>query len=99
MGEKLTHFDNRWKGWLEVSGAAFAISGIVLDTYYAAAKSIREIRPYSKIAAIKDGADIVRGGFKIGAGMLSAAAGLCGAVLDVMKFDKETDPALKTPYA
>ncbi len=98
LGEKLTHFENTEKGWLEVGGSAMAVGGIVLDTYYSAAKSIREIVPYKAIAPIKDGADIVRGGFKIGAGVLGFGAGLCSATLDVMKFQGEKDTTLKTVY-
>lgn len=85
LGEKLTHFEAGTKGYLEVGGSILAVGGIVLDTYYSAAKSIREIKPYSSVKAIKDGADIVRGGFKLGAGVFGAGTGLCSALLDLMK--------------
>ncbi len=98
LGEKLTHFENTEKGWLEVGGSAMAVGSIVLDTYYSAAKSIREIQPYKGIKVINDGADIVRGGFKIGAGVLGFGAGVCSALLDWSKFRKESDEVLSTIY-
>lgn len=98
LGEKITHFENNTKGWLEVIGSGFAVGSIVLDTYYSAAKSIREIRPYKGGGAINIGADIVRGGFKLGAGAMGAAAGLCGAWLDWAKFKNEHDSGLRTVY-
>lgn len=98
LGDKLWRFENSLKGWLEVGGSIMAVGSIVLDTYYAAAKSIREIAPYKSIKAIKDGADIVRGGFKLGAGVLGAGAGLCSAFLDSSKVFTESDKNLKVIY-
>lgn len=99
LGEKLTHFEFGTKGYLEVGGSAMAVGSIVLDTYYSSAKSIREIKPYSSINAINKGADIVRGGFKLGAGVLGFGAGLCSASLDWMKFTQERNTMLATIYA
>lgn len=98
LGEKLTHFENNSKGWLEVGGSIAAVLGIVSDTYYSAAKSIREIKPYSSVKAIKDGADIVRGGFKLGAGVLGAVAGFAAAYLDFTKLKTENDPTLASIF-
>lgn len=98
LGEKLSHFENNTKGWLEVGGSAMAVGSIVLDTYYSAAKSLREIKPYRDVVAINKGADIVRGQFKLGAGVLGFGAGICGAVLDIMKVKGTEDQALKWVY-
>ncbi len=98
LGEKLTHFDNDTKGWLEVGGSVMAVGSIVLDTYYSAAKAIREIEPYKSVNAINKGADIVRGGFKLGAGVLGMGAGLCGAYLDYQKLKTTDDKTLKMIY-
>ena len=98
LGEKLTHFEANTKGMLEVGGSVMAVGSIVLDTYYSAAKSIREIKPYSAMNAIDKGADIVRGGFKLGAGVLGFGAGLCGAYLDWLKFKDEKNGNLKSIY-
>lgn len=98
LGEKLTHAKLDWKSFLEVGGSAMAVGSIVLDTYYSAAKSIREISPYKDIKAINKSADIVRGGLKLGAGILSAGAGLFGSCLDYMKWSKEEDATLKWLY-
>jgi hypothetical protein len=99
LGEKFTHFEPNTKGFLEVGGSTMAVGSIVLDAYYSAAKSIREISPYSGMNAIDKGADIVRGGFKLGAGVLGLGAGLCGATLDYMKWREEKNRALAYIYA
>lgn len=99
LGEKLTHAKMDTKSALEVGGSVMAVGSIVLDVYYSAAKSIREIQPYKNINAINKSADIVRGGLKLGAGVLGTGAGLCGAYLDYMKFQYEKDNALKLVYA
>lgn len=99
LGDKVAHFEPGTKGYLEVTGSAMAVAGIVMDTFYSATKSVREIQPYTDINAINKGADIVRGGFKLWAGALGGAAGLCSAILDTMKiFDKKTDRALAVIY-
>lgn len=98
LGEKLTHFENTSKGWLEVGGSALAVGSIVLDAYYSAAKSIREIKPYRGISAINRGADVVRGGFKLGAGVLGMGTGISGALLDWWKFEDATDRNLRAIY-
>lgn len=99
LGEKISHFEPNTKGYLEVGGSAMAVGSIVLDTFYSATKSIREIKPYSGITAINKGADIMRGGFKLGAGVLGVGAGICGVWLDSMKVLKEPDPALVVIYS
>jgi hypothetical protein len=99
LGEKLAHFENTEKGWLEVGGSVMAVGSVVLDTYYSAAKSIREIQPYKGVNAINKGADIVRGGFKLGAGVLGFGAGLCSATLDAMKAVHTEDRALALLYS
>ena len=98
LGEKLRHFPTDANGWIGIGGSVLSVGSIVLDTYYSAAKSIREIKPYKDINAINKGADIVRGGFKLGAAVLGAGAGVCGAILDWGKFRIEKDKPLKWTY-
>lgn len=98
LGEKLDHAEWNTKSYLEIGGSVAAIGSIVLDTYYSAAKSIREIQPYRAIGAIEKSADIVRGGLKLGAGVLGAGAGFCSAYLDFMKFKDEKDTTLAAIY-
>ncbi|WBS01227.1 hypothetical protein OU994_23440 [Pseudoduganella sp. SL102] len=98
LGEKLSH--NKWDSdsLMGIAGSAMAVGSVVLDMFYAGAKSIREIEPYKSISAINKSADIVRGGFKLGAGVLSAGASFFGAILDWGKMDKEKDPVMRTIY-
>jgi hypothetical protein len=98
LAEKLGHAERNTKTYLEIGGSVAAIGGIVLDTYYSAAKSIREIQPYKAISAIEKSADIVRGKLKLGAGVLGAGAGFASAYLDYMKFGDEKNPTLKLIY-
>lgn len=98
LGEKLTHAELSWTSGLEIGGSAFAVGSILLDTQYSAAKSIREIQPYKGVNAIQKGADIVRGGFKLGAGVLGAGAGVCGTLLDFIKLGNEEDGNLRLIY-
>lgn len=103
LGEKLYRngLDLRdWdaKAWLEIGGSIAAVGSIVLDTYYSAAKSIREIMPYKAINPINQSADIVRGGLKLGAGLLGCAAGVSSAYLDYLKYEEEKDKTLKLIY-
>lgn len=98
LAEKLGHAEWNTKTYLEIGGSVAAVGSIVLDTYYSAAKSIREIQPYRAIGAIEKSADIVRGGLKLGAGALGSGAGFCGAYLDYMKLEGEKDPTLKLIY-
>lgn len=76
----------------EVAASACSLGSILLDMMYAYTKSVRELTKYAAIKGVKDGADIVRGGFKIGAGMLAAFAGLITAYLDLNAMEKEKDP-------
>ena len=98
LGEKLSHFEPGTKGYLEVGGSAAAVGSIVMDVFYASAKSVREIAPYKSIDAIKQSADIVRGWCKLGAGVLGATAGLFASILDIMKIDQTEGAGGKTFY-
>lgn len=82
LGEKISHAHANWKSYLEIGGSVSAVLGIVCDIYYSAAKSIREIEPYKSIQAVNKAGDIVRGGFKLGAGAFGTIAGACTAILD-----------------
>lgn len=98
LGEKLSHFENNTKGWFEVGGSVMAVTSIVMDTYYSAAKSIREIQPYKGIDAINKSADIVRGKFKLWAGITGNIAGGISAYFDYVKWRSATDPVLSWVY-
>lgn len=98
LGEKLSHFEPGTKGYLEVGGSAAAVGSIVMDLFYASAKSVREIEPYKSIKAISASADVMRGWYKLGAGVLGAAAGFCAATLDFMKFSEARSTGGKTFY-
>lgn len=78
----------------EAFASSLSIFAIVTDMMYAYTKSVRELPNYAAIDGIKNGADIVRGGFKLTAGLLAAAAGGITAYSDWQKFEKETDPIL-----
>jgi hypothetical protein len=98
LGEKAAHFENTEEWWLGAGASLASVGSIVMDTYYSAAKSVREIAPYKDINAIKNGADVVRGGFKLGAGVLGAGAGFVGAYLDWGRISKESNVLLKSIY-
>jgi hypothetical protein len=89
-------------GWnmatAEVIASALSLVSIPLDMMYSYTKSVRELPHYAAIDGIKDGADIVRGGFKLAAGLLSAFAGGITAFSDWQKSKKETDSYLIAIY-
>lgn len=74
--------------------SALSVSAIVTDMMYVYTKSVRELPNYVAIDGIKNGADIVRGGFKFRAGSLAAIAGGFTAYSDWQKADKVSDPIL-----
>lgn len=98
LGEKIANNKWGWKDGIGIFGSVMAIGSVVMDMYYSGAKSIREIAPYKSIKAIKDGADIVRGGLKLGAGVMSMASSACGAILDLGKLGSEKDPILRSIF-
>ncbi|MET3135512.1 hypothetical protein AAKU55_005822 [Oxalobacteraceae bacterium GrIS 1.11] len=77
---------------LEVAASAFSIASITLDMMYAYTKSVREQPQYNVVTGVEKGADIVRGGFKIAAGLLAVTAGAISAFLDWNKIHGEKDP-------
>jgi hypothetical protein len=66
----------------EVAASVLSLAGMSFDLGYAVMKSLREIQPYESMKGVNKAADVLRGGLKISAGMMSAAAGGIGAVLD-----------------
>jgi hypothetical protein len=78
----------------ETVASAFSVGSILTDMMYTYTKSIRELPKYAAIDGIKQGADIVRGGFKQTAGLLAAVAGGITAYSDWQKADKASDPIL-----
>lgn len=89
IGEKIANRKWGGKAAIELIGSVMSLGSVVLDTYYSAAKSIREIEPYKSVSAISKSGDIVRGGFKFRAGVLGAGAAGCMAWLDFMKAGEE----------
>lgn len=83
---KLQQHEGEWttRGRLEIAGSIMSLMSMSCDMMYAAAKSIREIADFAKKVApnINEAADIIRGGFKIMAGVLSTAAGMVSVALD-----------------
>ncbi|MEO8154051.1 MAG: T6SS effector BTH_I2691 family protein [Rhizobacter sp.] len=84
---KLEQHEGEWtiRGRLEITGSILSLASMSCDVMYAAAKSIRELAIFgSKVTPfINEGADIIRGGFKITAGTLSTAAGMVSVCLDM----------------
>ena len=78
----------------EAFASALSIFAIVADMMYAYTKSVRELPNYAAIDGVKSGADIVRGGFKLTAGLLASVAGGITAYSDWQKFEKEPDPII-----
>jgi hypothetical protein len=76
----------------EVFASAASVAASVTDMMYVYTKSVRELPSYAAIDGIKNGADIVRGGFKLTAGSLAAFAGAFTAFSDWEKAKKESDP-------
>jgi hypothetical protein len=79
----------------EIVASAASVAAIVTDMMYVYTKSVRELPKYAVIDGIKNGADIVRGGFKLTAGLLAASAGGITALLDWHKAEKEVDSLRK----
>lgn len=67
-----------------------SLSSMSFDLAYSVTKSIREISPYNKISGINKGADIIRGGFKMAAGILGALSGAIIFWLDVLSAHEES---------
>ncbi|MBB5020566.1 hypothetical protein HNQ59_003887 [Chitinivorax tropicus] len=79
----------------EVLGGVLALGSALMDMTYACVKSVRELPQYNVINGINKGADIVRGGFKLAAGMFGLGAGIVSGVLDWNKFNLEKDTSQK----
>ena len=103
LAEKLRHnganpFDWNPRTALEIGGSIMSVGSMVTDTIYTAAKSIREVEPLKSITPLNRSADIMRGGLKLGAGVLSIGAGACSARLDWLKAKEEKDPGFALIY-
>jgi hypothetical protein len=82
----------------EIFASATSVAAIVTDMMYTYTKSVRELPHFAAIDGINQGADIVRGGFKITAGLLAATAGGFTAWNDWRKSYKQEDPVIKAIY-
>ncbi|MCY0912630.1 T6SS effector BTH_I2691 family protein [Massilia antarctica] len=76
----------------EILASVLSIASIGLDMMYAFTKSVRELPKYAVINGVDKAADILRGGFKLSAGMLGAIAGGTSAILDWKKMETQKDP-------
>jgi hypothetical protein len=79
----------------EVIASASSVAAVVTDMMYVYTKSVRELPKYAAIDGINKGADIVRGGFKLTAGLLAAFSGGITAYSDWDRARKESDPVRK----
>jgi hypothetical protein len=79
---------------LEAFASLLAVSSITCDIAYALAKSARES---TADTAVKAAADITRGGWKLGAGALGAAAGVCMVISDYSKLKTESEGKGRMP--
>lgn len=92
------------RGKAEVAASVMSLTAMGIDIVYACAKSLREIEPYKGMRGVDTAADVIRGGLKITAGALSAAAGGIGMMLDGLsayqeiKEKEDTDWILATVY-
>jgi hypothetical protein len=89
-------WDVKEKGWdlagLELTSSACSLGSILLDMMYAHTKSVRELPQFGQaFVGVDKAGDIVRGGFKLAAGLLAAFAGTITAYLDTQKALKEKD--------
>lgn len=71
------------RGKAEVAASILSLTSMAFDLVYACAKSLREIEPYKGMVGVDAAADVIRGGLKMTAGTLSAAAGGISMVLDI----------------
>jgi hypothetical protein len=83
---------------VEVFASAMSVAASATDMMYLYTKSVRELPKYAAIEGINHGADIVRGGFKLTAGLLASGAGGITAYIDWQKADKEGDPFLRAIF-
>ncbi|SDI07043.1 T6SS effector BTH_I2691 family protein [Janthinobacterium sp. YR213] len=90
LATKLPHFFDSPRLQAEVAASIFSLSSMSFDLAYSVTKSIREISPYNKISGINKGADIIRGGFKMAAGILGALSGVIIFWLDVLSAHEES---------
>lgn len=86
------------KGWdllkWELIASTCSLGSVLLDMVYAFTKSVRELPKYAMIPGVDKGADIVRGGFKLAAGLFAAVAGGITVSLDYGKTKTEKDPMM-----
>ena len=82
----------------EVCASVASVCSVLTDMMYAYTKSVRELPNYAAIDGVNKGADIVRGGFKLAAGLLAVFAGGITAYADWQRSKNETDPFRKAIF-
>jgi hypothetical protein len=75
----------------EISASILALASMSFDILYAVTKSIREIEPFETMKGLSKAADVMRGGFKITAGILGASSGVISSFLDFNSASREYD--------
>lgn len=76
----------------EIFASACSLGSTLSDMMYAYTKSVRELPKYAAFDGVNKGGDIVRGGFKVTAGLLASIAGAITAWSDFAAIHKERDP-------
>lgn len=89
--DKLSHFQHSGRAWTELTGSFLSLGGIACDIVYASVKSMREVKPYAKATGLDTAADIVRGRWKMTAGVLGTFAGLAQIGLDGLNLIDEAN--------
>ena len=75
----------------EISASILALASMSFDLLYAVTKSIREIEPFEAMKGINKAADVMRGGFKLAAGVLGTSSGVISSCLDFNSASREYD--------
>jgi hypothetical protein len=88
---KLTQFEKSPRLVAEISASILALASMSFDLLYAVTKSIREIEPFEAMKGINKAADVMRGGFKIAAGILGTSSGVISSCLDFHSASHEYD--------
>jgi hypothetical protein len=79
---KLSQFEDSPRVVAEISASILSLTSMSFDILYAITKSIREIQPYEGMKGINKATDVLRGGFKLTAGVLGASSGAIASILD-----------------
>jgi hypothetical protein len=88
---KIIQFEKSPRLVAEISASILALASMSFDILYAVTKSIREIEPFEAMKGINKAADVMRGGFKLAAGILGTSSGVISSCLDFNSASREYD--------